>query len=545
MKKLKQFMLQMGLVRLSEKICFCATLLLLIGYTEFVVLAQNSIYGQGTAYLPVFYAILVVPLCLAGVIACGRIELFCRPRRGAAGWKELSLAVGGIVFEFTFLFYFLWQKAYWPGSYYPDSINQYYQAVTGAYENWHPVLHTWLFFWLPRQIFSEPAAGIITMQILWFSLAVAYLFAVLYQNGCSKLFLCLSWLYIIANPNTAYMVIYAWKDSAMSIFALVLFAQVLQIYMTKGEWLGKWRNVAAFSLSAFLTLEMRHNAVLLVAPVFVILFIVLRYFRKKVAVSALFVIIAAVILQGPVFALAKVASPGRRTTEIVGLPMTILCNVYQNDRDSLSADALRFMDSLAKPEEWEDYYAVGSFNSMKWNVSLDIQYRVEEEGLENILRYTYEAALNSPEAAWEGFAYLTHQVWGIDGGEGQSIDYRIADNDYGIRYHDGNELLNAKFTAYAQSSGRYATKYLFHYTGVMILLLLFMATAKLGNGRLARALMVLAPMAYDFGTMLLLSGPDFRFFHFNFLIVIPLLYLLGAGDPPADSGEETRDSIPV
>ena len=69
----------------------------------------------------------------------------------------------------------------------------------------------------------------------------------------------------------------------------------------------------------------------------------------------------------------------------------------------------------------------------------------------------------------------------------------------------------------------------------MILLLLFTAVGKLGNGNLSRVFLVLAPMAYNFGTMLLLTGSDFRFFHFNFVIVVPLLFIILMREGRADA----------
>ena len=65
--------------------------------------------------------------------------------------------------------------------------------------------------------------------------------------------------------------------------------------------------------------------------------------------------------------------------------------------------------------------------------------------------------------------------------------------------------------------------------GIIILIALFAAVTNVGRGNLGRAFMVFPMLIYNFGTMLLLTGPDFRFFHFNFVIIIPLLYLILSG----------------
>ena len=65
--------------------------------------------------------------------------------------------------------------------------------------------------------------------------------------------------------------------------------------------------------------------------------------------------------------------------------------------------------------------------------------------------------------------------------------------------------------------------------GMMILIAMFTAVVNVGRGKLGRAFMIFPMLIYDFGTMLLLTGGDFRFFHFNFVIIIPLLYLILSG----------------
>jgi len=398
-------------------------------------------------------------------------------------------------------------------------MDQYAQVKAASYNNWHPVLHTWLFFWLPLQIWDSFIV-IVSFQIFLFSLAVTYLMLVLFTNGCSRRFLIFSWLYIVANPNTIRIMIHPWKDSAMTIFALILFTYLIQIYATQGRWLKRKHNMLFFSVIAFLTMGMRHNAVLLVAPVFLILLAFCKPIRKNLVLCAVTVLIATFILQGPVFTLANVQAPDRRTEETVGMPMTILSTVYTTNRDSLSAELQAFMDSLATPEDWYNKYNHGSYNSIKWHSNPDIHQKVEDAGLSQILKYTAEAISKQPESAWYAFVRLTHQVWGID----SIYSYSISQSSELLYYE--NQFLHDLFICFIPAVNSTVFKYLFNYTGTVILFLLFMAVAKLGNQNLPHVMMVLAPMVYNFGTMLLLSGADFRFFHFNFVIVIPLLYII-------------------
>ncbi|MBQ6570287.1 MAG: hypothetical protein IJL87_08510 [Clostridia bacterium] len=541
MRKSKQmldrFQTQMGLSSKKEKKLFWIAFLLLVFYVEFVVYGQNYVLGMKEKALVLLNALLVVPACFLIVYYCGKIKNIPLAVKKLSGQdKKYTALIFCGVFAVTFLIYFLWMRVYWPGPFSQDSLDQYAQAISGSYNNWHPVIHTWLFFSLPYSIFKTPAA-IGCMQIMWFSLAITYLLFVLYKNGCPKLFLVFSWLYITANPTNTNVMLFPWKDSALAIFAIVLFAQIIEIYVSRGKWLEKTSNLVAFSVISFLALGMRHNAVLLIAPIFVILYCLFKTLRKKVLISAASVALATVVFLGPVLSIAGVQRPDKRLLEVAGFPLTVLSDVYVKDRSSLSGDAQEFMDSLASPEQWE-HYMPGNFNSIKWDIFFgDLGKQVDDEGAVNILKYTVQAAIKRPRYVFEAFLGLTHTLWRFDGLNNWNYRYELTNNDYGLTYQ-GNRKLRTIAEKYTEMSDGYFTKYLFNYLGVIILVMLFMAVSRMGRGNWPKVLIVLAPFVYNLGTMLLLSTPyDTRFFHFNYLIVIPILYIILVKLPPRETEE--------
>lgn len=508
----------------GEKCWFWVAFALLVLYMEFVAYAQNTAYGGNVPIMDTLSALAVIPLCMLGVLFFHKVRFTTRYKEKRQGNRRMLLLFCVAVFFLTFLYSFAWQMAYWPGSFSPDSIGQYSQSITGTYNDWHPAVHTWIFFTLPNKIHTGPAL-IVSMQMLWFSLAVTYMLSVLYRCGASRLFLFLSWVYVLANPNTMYIMLYPWKDSALSVFSLVVFAQVVQIYASKGEWLRKWYNFVAFVLFCFLAMNMRHNALLLVIPLLVILLFFCKTAKVQVLVTLMLVVGGTVVLKGPVFRAIGVEAPGGRTSESAGLPMTVMANIYVNDRDSLPSDVRSFLDSLGTEEQWA-HYGTGSFNSLKWSgINNGL---INDKGLPALLDSMIRSWARSPKFAWKAFVELTKMVWSVEGGGGWGVGAGITDNTYGIHYHDQVERFQREFVAYSGRASQYGTKYFFKYTGILIAILLFMAVANVGNGRLGRVFVVLSLMAYDFGTMLLLSGADFRFFHLNFLVVIPLLFLMGA-----------------
>jgi len=540
---LKDFEDHLSLGTKRDRVCFWCLFSLLVLYVQFAVFSQFAYFDWLFIPLNLIFAVALIPLCFTGIRFCAKTKL-CGFEKSDIVDSRSNNSVAFLLFTFslTFVFFYFWYIAFYPGSFSDDSIAQYSQAVSGNYSNWHPTLHTWLFFKLPIMIFGTHAA-IVPMQILYFSAAVAYLFYVLYISGCKHSFLAVSWLFVILNPNTAHIVLYPWKDTAFSIFTLVIFTYLIRIYESKGEWLKRPINVAAFSLFVFLANTMRHNAVLLTIPLLAVIFVFIKNARKGIVISLVSVLLASFLLTGPIYSLASVQKAGHRQVETLGLPMTVLSNIYVNDKTALSEEAIAFMDSLASDEEWEKYHVVGNFNVLKWSTDKDIFTAIEEEGAINILKYTVEAALNRPGLALEAFVNLTRIVWGFEGGA-YSIPRDIVDNSYGIEY-SGNVFLATLLAAYATVSGVLG-RYFFGFTGTVILFMMFFAISRIGKCGMARSFAILPPLVYNFGTMLLLSGPDFRFFYFNFLTVIPIVYLIfskGADEriPVADCGVENAD----
>lgn len=509
-----------GLASKRDKRWFWLAFSFLALYIEFVVFLQFAYFEWIFWPLNLLCAILVLPLCFFTVRFCARMKLLQIKATASLSRKSNAVFIAS-VFAITFLFYFLWYFAFFPGSFSNDSLGQYEQAITGNYNNWHPAIHTWLFFTLPLALTGK-VGSIVLFQVIYFSLAVTYLFWTLRRSGCPGFFMLFSWIYIVANPNTAHIVLYPWKDTAFGIFALVIFTHLIRIYKTNGKWLTSPLNAAAFSAFVFLANTVRHNGILLTVPIFVVLFVFMKRVRLQTVVSALSVITAVLLLNGPVYSLLSVEEPGQRQVETLGLPMTVLANVYMKDRDALGEEAVAFMDSLATKEEWETYHVTGNFNVIKWSSTCGLMDKIEAEGAKKILGYTAEAFAASPRVAFDAFVKLTSLVWGFEGG-GHTVSRGIVDNSFGIGYY-GSGFISTLLSFYFLAISIFG-RYFFNFIGIVIIFMLVTAVGRVGKGDISRSLLVLSPIVYNFGTMLLLTGPDFRFFHFNFLIAVPLTYL--------------------
>ena len=147
-------------------------------------------------------------------------------------------------FAVSFIYLLIYYIIYYPGFFSPDSLNQIQEALTNQYLDWHPTLHTLLFFKLPLSLTFEWLGSMVLMQIILFALAIAYMTKTIYKYANFN-YACLALIYVLAAPVTPIIVLYPWKDIAFAIAAIFLTAFMLNIYYTHGAWLNDF-NLALY-----------------------------------------------------------------------------------------------------------------------------------------------------------------------------------------------------------------------------------------------------------------------------------------------------------
>lgn len=270
----------------------------------------------------------------------------------------------------------IWYAGYYPGFFFSDIKDQLDQAVSGHYNDWHPVLQTILTFTLPLKITGGWVGSIILFQMVLFSATVSYMASVILRYGNWK-FALGSVLFIVLNPITGKMCLYPLKDVTFAIWAVLLLAFAAQTYFSKGAWLNSpTHRICLICASAIATI-VRHNGILFTLP---LLLGVLFYTDKKRKFQILIsVILLIVCVKGPVYAALHVEEPGQRQVEMLGMPLTIIGNVVVEHPEVLDEETQNLVYSIASQDNWEQYYVMGRFNTIKWAEGTNLD-AIEEGG---------------------------------------------------------------------------------------------------------------------------------------------------------------------
>lgn len=488
--------------------------------------------GQYIAGVSIELKTWIVPVLCAGAVpaagladrACGALLEMNLNRRGSRK-EEIIWFFGTFAGAMGILG--MYYYAFFPGAFSPDSNGQLSQVLSGSYSDWHPLLHTLLFFTVPMKVFQAEEM-IVFLQLVYFSAGLAYLTATVRKYGCPRSVCALGVCFVLFSPVTGNILMYPWKDCGLAIFAMAAVAHYINIILSRGEWLRKKRNVLACGLFLGFTTLMRHNAVLFTFSMMAALLANgWKEYRRRALLAAAVCIITVAAVKGPLYHIYRIEKPGGRVLESTGMCMTMMGNVVKNCPELLDEEIRDFLYEVSPKEVWQKANILGGYNGVKWNKETNNQV-IEEAGAGKILEYTFRSFWAAKRVSLQAFFRVTGMVWKLDG-----------DLDWGIGASADTEkteiVINAEWQSKVRTSltnwknlmGKSILRFPMNYLGWADLALTALALTALGRRKSPAVILHAAPLlCYNFGTALLLTGFDWRFFYLTFPLIIPTVFLL-------------------
>ena len=497
--------------------------ILLAIYTLIVLFSSAILQVQNAQYLPKWFLLLAVlcalicPLLLRRS-ACLGIARPAEDHQGAGKWALLFFAVPFICFLFKYI-------VYWPGGFVSDSFDQYGQAVTGDYVNWHPVIHTLLFFKLPLFLSGGWNGSIVLFQIILFSLALSYAFSTLRRIAGNR-FALISLAFVLLNPETTNIAVFPVKDTAFGIGALLLTAFTMRIFFSSGEWLRKPRNLVVFSVVLALTTLMRHNGILFTLPLlFAMCFLV--PWKRVLALAACFAVLVCGV-RFPLYSALRAETKASPAFETLGLPLTVILVCAKYAPETLDEETDEFVTRLIPAETLDAVEPLRDFNSIKYKSQTNIPL-IGEYGTGRIVSMAARCFVHAPLVSLRGLIGLTDVVYTLTD-DYNYCDYpRTRGSDYGLGMQGIPFLQDLCDKASAMLN--LTLPWLFMYVGAMHFVLIVLILAKCGFRKKSgwRKILVILPVfIYNLGTALLLSGvkDSSRYFAYTFWLTPFLVALL-------------------
>ncbi len=414
--------------------------------------------------------------------------------------------------------------ACYPGGVSYDVYNQWTQAGTGLYNSWHPVFHT-LLIGLGRFITGDRYAVIVALQIAALAAALAYLMDTLRRLGLPGLVLLALQGLIVASPIVSHSMMYLWKDNAMTLGAVMLCAQSIKMYASKGAWAKTPVNAVVLGLTLAYTTLVRHNAMFFTLPLILSLLLCYAPWRKSLALAAGAMAAAMLLVQGPLYGALDIIQPDNTLEEAVGIPMTVMLDTRLTKPEVLDTETAAFLKDLVDDTVFAAKYEESNYNSIKFEYPRE---KISKTPPEKLLRMTLETLARNPQGAFASFNNLTDLVWGVtDKHEGAEKLSNSKDIPEVVYLNSPLNQLGKSLQRLLEGAGDWLPiRWVFQNIGVQLLALLLVTLWAVYRSGPSALTLAVPTLLYDLGTMLLLCGNDARFFQFSMVISLPALLAL-------------------
>ena len=528
-----------------------------VAFSIMLMLARHVVYNGGDLtstyvsdfspvdilYFVLFLPIVYLVLTLLAVVV----------NKTAAGFFVASRARTAPLFIIlTAFFMILWipyLMTYWPGGIYSDTVDSIQTAMGNAeWDNHNPILYTfiWRLVFLVTGYFNGNGeySGLkffTVFQMLLIALIMAYFISRCARRGLHRAFVVLLIIYTAICPLYPFYGISLWKDTifsiAMFVFSLFLFATVA------GEEDMKTVDYVWYGVLLLLVIFLRNNGLYIAAFTALITFLILRkQFRAKaqrLGIISIAVIIASIIIQGPVY--DSLGFNSIKKGESLGIPIQQTAYIIASG-GVIEDEAYEVLDEIMPMYNWITLYDPVVADTIKFDPSFNRTYFNMRTG--DFIKAYLTLIKDNPIPALKGYMLATMGFW--DATKSSSIAY-ICNTHFG----------NATFfmTDYFEYYLGWSFKKLVepkHYlsSGLMVWFMLLTLVAALSKRRY-RLVIPILPTIGLWLTLMIATPVSFSFrYVYSLFLCIPLYILIilssrvfPAGEVAGDAESTGRDTL--
>jgi hypothetical protein len=311
---------------------------------EFEVSVTQEIPVPFIYKIPFIFTFLILSTFLLFILFMGLAQINIKPSEVKAGKPMWYFS--GFPLLLTCFFTLM---VFWPGIMSTDSKSQWMQALSGNFTDWHPLFHTLLIALLMRLWYSP--AIVVLVQITALTVTFMLGIRVLEKHGVSKNILWALSLVFAFWPPTPLMAVTLWKDIFYAIALLGFFILLLEIALTKGEWLAKQSTWLWLGVIAFFTAVFRQNGIAVSLITLSLLPFFYKNNRKTIAFAFLLFISLWALIKFPIANyLEKESTSSGNQLNIALLPHLA---AHIDQKTPLKPEEEQYLSSLMPLDQWE------------------------------------------------------------------------------------------------------------------------------------------------------------------------------------------------
>lgn len=427
-------------------------------------------------------------------------------------------------FLYIFLVMSVALYVYYPVNFTVDLKDQYGQVITGNYCDWHPIIHTLIFYKLPM-LFITSKVMCSLFQMFFISIILLYFCHTLAKYGFNKKLITIILSLFILNTSFDLMAITPLKDVAFSycIFLLTIF--IMNIYLTNGKWMKKKTNFFFFFLASFGVAFFRHNGIVTFLLTMIFMIFIYKNIRKKSILIFLIILSLRFVFIPIIYEVNNINKTQATLSEMVCILLNQISYVYNNEGD-ITDSQLKTLSKMQDLKKLKTYYNPYNYNSYKFNSDFYLwqSYYINTHKKE-FLTLWKDIVMKNKNMAFKSYFYSTYCIWhiGLDNDDNYKELYWISFSGNNINMEFQNNYFNYK---------KNINKLPFCIINITVasglfLIILSLLYCLIKSKEKLKLLTTYIPVGSNIMLMLiLLPGRDTRFVYSNILCAFPLVILM-------------------
>lgn len=429
------------------------------------------------------------------------------------------------VFTIIVSIWCLYLIAYFPGFMSTDSIDQWNQAVTSNYNDWHPVIHTLLIKAI-QMVWNHPVLySIVQMGVI--AAILAYAMDYLHRRGLNKNLIITFSIIYACLPNNGIYAITMWKDIPYTYLLLLLTIYIAHIINDYESFWHKRKSVLVLATTLFLATTIRHNGIIvyLFLAVFIFVYSIVKKSKriKSVMVVAISLVML-VIYKGYVFDELKV-SPNPKGLKYYA-PVHGIASIVHNQK-TINNDTKAFLEEIMPINAWEKLYNDYTTSKFTFGNEYPFVENLSKYNTPFILKLYIKNFLEYPDLIIKERLLMTQLLWSVKPTTA-SPNYRyenkgIADNKFGIKQYD-NPLRQFINNVIKRTEINPLLDLLLWRTGIYLVIILYLSYY-LYFHTTKKNLLILLPLYSNIVSLILsLKSQNYRYVYFIFVLFFFILF---------------------
>lgn len=310
-----------------------------------------------------------------------------------------------------------------PGNLSPDSISEINQALKGITSNHHPYFHILIIqgcMNLGQIFFGNYSVGVAiysVFSIMFMSTCFSLIIYTLYQLKVPRVFILISFMYIVLMPYHINFSMTMWKDIYFAGFVTLMCLYLYRVLKKVGN---RNCNYVLLCISSVCVIIFRSNGFIAYILFLIVAFILLYRFNKKLLFALCLCFVFGMFLRFPFMSLINVKQPN--LGEALSIPAQQISRTYKEHND-FNLNQIQFLNEIMDVNKISTKYNPINADPMK-DMLRDKNPEYLNEHFSEFIGLYFDGLVKHPKTYFKAWVDQTVGFWN----SGYNVSWYLGDS---------------------------------------------------------------------------------------------------------------------